>query len=195
MSPTSASARCTGSSTPDDDGLNAHRHGTVMTKELESLLWYVAHTRPRCEKKLHRYCLREGYASTLPLIPSVRKYRGKSVTFQKPLFPNYVFLQIRRRECPKIRQNDYVSRLLEVPDQDHFDRQLNDILIAIETEVEVYLAPQIQAGCRVRIKRGPLQGMEGWVEKRSGLVDVLLRLDFISQAAAVKLDAEDLDPA
>jgi hypothetical protein len=35
--------------------------------------------------------------------------------------------------------------------------------------------------------------MEGWVEQRYGMNTVLLRLDFIGQAAAVKLDATDLE--
>ena len=38
------------------------------------------------------------------------------------------------------------------------------------------------------------QGIEGWVEERYGMSTVLLRLDFIGQAAAVKVDAENLEP-
>ena len=56
------------------------------------------------------------------------------------------------------------------------------------------LAPAIGEGTRVRIKTGPLQGIEGWVERRSGMTTVLLRLDFINQAAAVKVDADALEP-
>jgi hypothetical protein len=39
-----------------------------------------------------------------------------------------------------------------------------------------------------------LQGVEGWVEKRHGPAVVLLRVDFINQAAAVKLEADMLEP-
>jgi hypothetical protein len=46
---------------------------------------------------------------------------------------------------------------------------------------------------RVKVKNGPLRGMEAWVEQRYGISTVLLRLDFIGQAAAVKLDATDLE--
>jgi transcription antitermination factor NusG len=60
--------------------------------------------------------------------------------------------------------------------------------------VGVRLAPAIGEGTRVRIKTGPLQGIEGWVERRSGMTTVLLRLDFINQAAAVKIDADSLEP-
>jgi hypothetical protein len=34
--------------------------------------------------------------------------------------------------------------------------------------------------------------MEGWVEDRYGVTTVLLRLDFIGQAAAVKLEADQI---
>ena len=159
------------------------------------LAWFVAHTRPRCEKKLVEYSIREGFATTLPCYRSVRKYRGKVVVFQKPLFPGYVFLQLLPHERSRIYASDYVANLLDVVDQELFARQLGDILRALETNLEVRLAPQIQAGSRVVIKSGPLRGLEGWVQQRSGAIQVLLRLDFIGQAAAVKIEALDLELA
>jgi transcription antitermination factor NusG len=156
--------------------------------------WYVAHTRPRCEKKLVEYCLRERIESTLPTYRSVRKYRGKKVVFQKPLFPGYVFFRLDATGRQKVYQSDYVANLLDVPDQPEFERQLGDILDALDTELEIRLAPTIGTGQRVRIKHGPLEGMEAWVESRAGMSEVLLRLDFIGQAAAVKIEATDLEP-
>jgi len=51
----------------------------------------------------------------------------------------------------------------------------------------------IGKGNRVMIKSGSLQGQEGWVEDRFGMTTVLLRLDFIGQAAAIKVDASILE--
>ncbi|PYL01450.1 MAG: hypothetical protein DME19_01630 [Verrucomicrobia bacterium] len=160
---------------------------------MNQLLWHVAHTRPRCEKKLAEYCGREGLMVTLPCYRTMHKYRGKTVTFQKPLFPGYVFLQLLTHQRQKVYQSDYVANLLDVPDQDLFAQQLGDILLALETDLEVRLAPQISPGTRVKIKSGPLRGLEGWVEQREGTTLVLLRLDFIAQAAAVKIDATELE--
>ena len=137
--------------------------------------------------------MRQNIAATLPCYDSAHKYRGKTVVFRKPLFPGYVFLQIGTGQADSVRQNDHVANLLQVFDQETFQRQLQDILTALESELGVRLAPAIGEGMRVRIKGGPLQGVEGWVEKRYGMTTVLLRLDFISQAAAVKLDAELLE--
>jgi len=160
---------------------------------MEQLLWFVAHTRPRCEKKLVEYCEREGIATQLPCYRSAHKYRGKVAIFRKPLFPGYVFLQMPVLRRQKIYQSKHVANVLDVADQELFARQLGDILTALETELEITLAPEIGEGKRVRIKSGPLRGVEGWVEKRTGMRVVFLRLDFIAQAAAVKLEADELE--
>jgi transcriptional antiterminator RfaH len=160
---------------------------------MSQLLWYVAHTRPRCEKKLQHFCEREALDSRLLCYQSAHKYRGKTVIFKKPLFPGYLFLQIRPDQRRVALQSDHLANLLEISDQDLFVRQLDEVMRALETNLEIRLAPNIGEGMRVKIKNGPLRGVEGWVEKRYGMTTVLLRLDFISQAAAVKLQASDLE--
>ena len=160
---------------------------------MTDLAWFVAHVRPRREKKLKQFCQREKIPVTLPCYRNVRKYRGKTVTFEKPLFPGYVFLELFPDQKAKVVQNDHVANLLVVQDQALFIRQLGEILRALDTGLEVYLAPEIGAGSRVKVKFGPLRGMEGWVEERYGMTTVLLRLDFIGQAAAVKLQADELE--
>ena len=157
------------------------------------LLWFVAHVKPRREKKLVQYCMRQGLSATLPCYDSAHKYRGKTVVFRKPLFPGYVFLRLEPEQSPAVRQNEHVANLLSVPDQATFQSQLEDILLALDSKAGVRLAPAVGPGNRVRIKSGPLQGIEGWVESRYGMSTVLLRLEFINQAAAVKVDADELE--
>jgi transcription antitermination factor NusG len=166
------------------------QHIQVMTDPA----WFVVHVRPRREKKLRQFCEREGFPVTLPCYQSVRKYRGKKVVFQKPLFPGYVFVQLLPAQRQTVLQSDHVANLLVVQDQVLFIRQLGEILEALGSSLEIFLAPEIGVGRRVKVKSGPLRGMEGWVEERYGLTTVLLRLDFIGQAAAVKLQADELEP-
>ena len=92
-----------------------------------------------------------------------------------------------------IRQNRYVANLLEPPNQSEFESQLNDIREALETLEDIWLVPTIGPGTQVLIQRGPLSGVEAWVEDRHGPSTVLLRLDFIGQAAAVKVPVEYLE--
>ena len=161
---------------------------------VSGLPWYAAHTRPRCEKKLARYCERGGVINKLPLYRSVHRYRGKTVVFRKPLFPGYLFLRLSPEQRQSVYQSDFVASVLEIFDQELFVRQLDHILAATETDLEIRLAPELGEGTRVRIRSGPLRGMEGWVEARYGPTTVLLRLDFIGQAAAVRMEAQELEP-
>jgi transcriptional antiterminator RfaH len=160
---------------------------------MSPLLWYVAHTKPRCEKKLLQYCERKAVDATLPCYRSAHKYRGKTVVFQKPLFPGYVFIQMAAEKRGVVLQSDHIANLLDVHDQELFARQLGEVMLALEMDLEIRLAPTIGEGARVKIKSGALRGVEGWVEKRYGMNVVLLRLDFIGQAAAVKVEATDLE--
>lgn len=160
---------------------------------VSDLRWFVAHTRPRCEKKLVQFCEREEISAILPCYRAAHNYRGKTAVFRKPLFPGYVFLQLLSEGRRKVLQSDYAANLLEVIDQELFSRQLGEILNALETDLEIRLAPIIGKGTRVLIKHGPLRGIEGLVEERYGMNTVLLRLDFIGQAAAVKVEATDLE--
>lgn len=155
--------------------------------------WYVAHTRPRCEKKIAEFALREGIHVILPLFKSIKKYPGKAVTFEKPLFPNYIFLRLLPHQRKKVLQNDHVANLLDVPDQKAFQEQLDAILAALETDYEICALPHISVGRKVKINAGALRGMEGFVEDRMGKLLVLLRLDFIGQAAGVRVDASNLE--
>jgi transcriptional antiterminator RfaH len=160
---------------------------------MNDLQWFVAHTRARCEKKLKSWCQDKGMLVTLPVYRRLHKYRAKTATFEKPLFPGYVFLQLTLDQRHAVVQNDHVANLLVVHDQRTFGKQVGEILIALDTGLQVFLAPEIGPGSRVSIKAGPLLGMEGWVEKRYGPTIVLLRLDFIGQAAAVQVEAQDLE--
>jgi transcription antitermination factor NusG len=160
---------------------------------MTQLAWFVAHTLPRREKKLKEYCEREQFNAMLPCFRSVHKYRRKTVHFDKPLFPGYLFVQISPSVKQFLAQNEHVARLLTVFDQEIFARQLHDIIAALETGMEIQVAPEIGPGHRVKIKKGPLQGIEAWVESRQGITTVFLRLDFIGQAASIKIPADHLE--
>ena len=155
--------------------------------------WFVAHVKPRCEKKLVQYGNIYGFKTTLPTYKSAKKYISKEVVFDKPLFPGYVFLFLNNESRKVAQQSKFVANMLQVVDQQLFEQQLNDILFALDQEIAIRLEPMIEVGARVMIKSGPLQGQEGWVEERFGMTTVLLRLDFIGQAAAIGVSSGSLE--
>jgi transcription antitermination factor NusG len=107
----------------------------------EKAVWEVAHTRPRCEKKLATYCQRHSLHHDLPCYDSVHKYRGKQVTFQKPLFPGYLFIQAATSSRRLLLQSDYIANLLTVTDQEQFARQLEEIQEALDSGLDALERP------------------------------------------------------
>src|SRR5258708_37893496 len=55
--------------------------------------------------------------------------------------------------------------------------------------------PYLIIGERVRIKSGPMTGMEGVLVRKKNNFRVVLALDLIMQCVAAEVDADDLEPA
>src|SRR5216683_272282 len=58
-----------------------------------------------------------------------------------------------------------------------------------------YVFVRIDPSERVRIKSGPMTGMEGVLVRKKNNFRVVLALDLIMQCVAVEVDADDLEPA
>jgi transcription antitermination factor NusG len=157
------------------------------------VLWYVAHTRPRCEKKLVNYCKREAIEVTLPCFRSEKRYGRKQIDFEKPLFPGYVFFRADSDTSQRVLRNQYAANVLTVYDQAEFAHQLEDILAALESGCLVLGAIELCAGKEVQILNGPLAGMSGTVMRISNQTTVVLRLDFLGQGAAIVVDGTALE--
>jgi len=157
------------------------------------LPWYVAHTRPRCEKKLFHYCNREAIHARLPCFKSIKRYGRKTVEFVKPLFPGYLFFRASAERARSVLLSDYTANLLEVFDQNVFERQLKDIMVALDSGCAILGAMDLSPGKEVRITEGPLAGMTGRVEHVSEQTAVLIRLDFLGRGAALVVDGACLE--
>ena len=166
-----------------------------MQFQLDDRLWHAAYTRPRCEKVVASYCERQRLSVTLPCLQSVKRYPRKTVTFRIPLFPGYVFFQCEASLVFKVEQNEHVVKVLRIMDQITFERQLNEILCALESDYLVVRGNQVHIGGEARIKTGPLAGMLGKVAKVSNRAAVVLNLDFIGTGVAVVVDWANLEIA
>lgn len=157
--------------------------------------WVVAHTRPRCEKKLADAAQRAQMMVYLPLRARQHRYGGRRRVFTAPLFSGYLFCRGDLDQRRWLRQNQHVANVLEVVDQAELTRQLAQIHAALESGLVVDVMPFLESGHRVRVTGGPLRGFEGVVIRVQGRARVLLTIDMIRQAAVVEVDGALLAPA
>ncbi len=158
----------------------------------EGVAWYVAHTRPRCEKKFAALLTAAGVSHELPLMRSQRRYGARVRVHAKPLFPGYVFAQVADEKVRECYQQNLLVRLIRVEDERTFTRQLEEIRRIMESGLDAVVTPLFERGCTVRVASGPLRGLAGVVENSARLDGVVVFLDVLQQAVRVKIPAMDL---
>jgi transcription antitermination factor NusG len=158
--------------------------------------WFAVLTTPRQEKAAVRHLDCAGIETFLPTYQSSRVWRNRQkVNLQLPLFPTYLFVRIDHQDrakvlrAPGVRQLVGTSReALPLPDNEiEFLRNRLG-----EQKAEPYLDMVI--GQRVRIKSGPMRGVEGCLVRKNGEWRFVLTVEIIHQHVSLEVDASALEP-
>jgi transcription antitermination factor NusG len=156
--------------------------------------WFVCHTKPRAEKKFAGLLARENFSHYLALLESVRRYGTQRKVFTKPLFPGYVFAQIRPENRERLYQQDLLVRALLVENEPVFVQQLAAVKAVCASGFAAALHPLIRKGTRVRVQDGPLQGLEGYVDDPVNPRGIVVSVDVLQQGLLVRLPLTSLQP-
>lgn len=155
--------------------------------------WWVAHAKPRQEKALAWDVLRVGGGYFLPMYKAKRRSRRRTWKTLLPLFPGYVFLCGTPEDRIQALATHRVANVIEVADQDRLIRELSGIQRILASGLDVDVHPALQKGSRCRIRSGPLGGLEGRIERRSGRDRFVVDVSILGQGAAVEIDADLLE--
>jgi transcription antitermination factor NusG len=161
--------------------------------------WYVLYTRHQHEKTVAQILAGKGFETFLPLYESVRRWKDRSKLLSLPLFPCYVFLKggIDRRldilTTPGVHSLvSTVGLPAAVP-----SAEIEAIRRVSESGAGVEPYPFLKCGDRMRVKCGPLAGIEGILIRKKNSYRLVLSVEMLGKAAAVEIDAflvERLDP-
>ena len=154
--------------------------------------WFVCHTKPRCEKKFAALLTLEKFSHYLALIQSVRRYGTQKKTFTKPLFAGYVFARLEPEKKDRIYQQDLLVRAMMVVNEPVFLRQLQAVKAICASGLEAALHPLMKKGTHVRVRGGPLHGLEGYVDDPANPQGVVVSVDVLQQGLLVRLPLDCL---
>jgi transcription antitermination factor NusG len=158
--------------------------------------WFAAYTTARHEKAVVRQLDARRLESFLPLYSSVRRWKnGCRMTVDRPLFPSYVFVRVKRRDSVKVLQ---IPGVLSIVGTTREPSALSC------SEIESLRAglrlrrfephPYLVAGEKVRITAGSLEGMVGVLVRRKNDFRVVLTLDLIRQSVSVEVGIDEIEP-
>ena len=142
----------------------------------QATYWYAARTRYGQELKIRDRLVREGVEHFIPTVPSSGSRKEKAA------INNLVFLKATKADALEMANTgavrmkyiiDCATRtLLVVP-----DKQMEDFRRVFEMAgPDAEMTPPLALGDRVRVTRGPLKGVEGYVLEFRGKVYVVVRL-------------------
>jgi transcription antitermination factor NusG len=159
-------------------------------------LWYVASTNANHEKNVaEQFGLRK-VEHFLPLYNSVRRWKDRRVTLHMPLFPGYVFVRLALRNRLQVLQVPGVAKLVgfnglpaALPQE-----EIEALRTSLAGGVHVEPHPYLTAGRKVRVKNGPLAGMEGILVKKKNKTRFVISLDLILRSVAVEVEGNEVDP-
>ena len=171
-----------------DDLLIAERQTGDSAARDEERRWWALRTRVRQEKALARQLCSQAIPFYLPLTPQDHCIRGRRVRSFLPLFTGYLFLFGDEGERVQSLATKRVAQALPVTDQLQLWRDLRQVQRLISSGAPLTAEGRLQADRRVRIKSGPLKGVEGTVIRRQGKQRLLVQVDFLQQGASVAID-------
>ena|ERR1035438_2499726 len=167
----------------------------AMNNIVQPPVWLAAYTTPRHEKSVVRHLKVREVEHFLPLYKAERRWKnGCKVQVEFPVFPNYVFVRVDRRMSHRVLDAPGVvafagsSRLpASVPDSEI--EWLRNELPLRKFEPHPYLV----IGSRVRIKSGPLAGIDGVLSRKKSGLRVVLSIHLIRQSVAVEVGIDEIE--
>lgn len=158
--------------------------------------WYALYTCANHEKRVAAQLHERNIEHFLPLYETVHRWSDRRVCLQLPLFPGYVFVRLALRDRLRVLQVPSIVRLVgfgehpvALPQQ-----EIETLRQGLDSGLCAQPHPYLTTGRRLRIKGGPLAGLEGFLLRQKDSFRVVLSIDLLMRSVAVEVDAADLVP-
>jgi len=164
----------------------------------DELPWYAVHTMPRHEKKVSSELKAKDICCFLPMISSRRRWSDRQRIIEAPLFAGYVFARLANGSPAKIallRTKGVVGLVgnrgagTPIPED-----EIHAIQQILENRMPVATHEFLNAGQRVRIRGGALDGLEGILQSFKGDQSLIVSIETIQRSISVTISGYDVEP-
>ena len=158
--------------------------------------WVAVWTRSRHEKFVRDQLIERDVEVFLPLmeVPSQRKDRSKII--EVPVFPGYLFAHIPLNDGYTVRTTRGVVQILgaspnlysPVPDE-----QIAYVRTMVQSELPLDPHPYLKVGTLVRVKSGPLRGVEGILVEKRNHRRIVVSVDLLGKSISTEVSADQIE--
>jgi len=152
------------------------------------------YTLARREKDLMRKLEAAGVPFYSPLIRRrLHSAGGRTRSSFLPLFPGYVFAKADEDQRRTALATNTVARWIPIVDERMLMDDLRAIKRLVDSDKPLTPEARLEPGQTVRVRSGPLRGLEGAVVRRRGEDRLVIAVRFLNQGASIELEDVDLE--
>src|SRR5579862_1174321 len=162
----------------------------TMNQDVSPQAWYAIYTRHKHEKTVSEILTSKGFETFLPLYLSRHRWSDRTKVVSLPLFPSYVFLKGGLDRRLALLTTPGIHSLVSCAGQPAVIRpdEMDALRRAAESGLRVEPHPFLKCGDWVRVKSGPLAGVEGILLRKKNLSRLVVSVEMLGKAAAVEID-------
>ena len=168
----------------------------AFSESTEPLHWYAVQVRHQHERAVAHALSHNDFETFVPLYRSRRQWSDRVKVLELPLFPTYVFARFREVQRVQVLRTPGVRsivafnhRLAPVRDE-----EIQSLQVMVRSGVPVEPWPILREGQRVRVERGPLQGVEGILLRFKNSWRVVVGVEILQRAVAAEVDRDVVRP-
>lgn len=158
--------------------------------------WYAVYTWAHHEKRVAEQLEQRQLRNFLPLYRAMHRWKDRRKEVELALFPSYVFVQLSLQ---------HRLRVLEIPSVVHLvsfqgkpaplpEHDIEKLRQGVNGRVRMGPHPYLQAGQRVRVRCGPVAGLEGILVRRKEGARLVVSIEILMRAVALEIDEADVEP-
>lgn len=158
--------------------------------------WFAIHTASNHEKSVAQHLGAKDVETFLPLYSVTKRWKNRTtVKVELPLFAGYVFARIDLSERLRVIEVPMVYSIVGTRRNPTAlpDAEIESLRNGLRAR-QAHPFPYVKMGNRVRIRAGPLAGLEGVVVRIYGGLSVVLTVEMIQKSVAVHVEADELEP-
>jgi transcription antitermination factor NusG len=152
--------------------------------------WYALYTRHQHERVVAHHLERIGLEVFLPLYREVHQWKDRRKSVVLPLFPCYVLFSGDLSRRIEILNTPGVFSLVGsgakvgvIP-----AAELDAVRTAVMSPLPLEPHPFMQCGERIRVRYGPLAGIEGIVARKKNSLRIVLSIEMLSRSVSVEVE-------
>jgi transcription antitermination factor NusG len=159
--------------------------------------WYAVRTRSNYEKRVSTELAAKGFECFLPIFREVHRWKDRKKLVDVPFFPGYSFVNMPATDAFRLQVLQTAGTVCILGNATQMEAipeaEIANLRSAVSANALLHPHPFLREGAWVRVKRGPLEGLEGRLVRWKNDTRLVLSVELLCQAVSTEIEFRDVE--